>query len=294
MRCFIFVLLLSLFSLPACAWNAAGHRIVALIAWQQLTPATRAVITALLAQHPDYRRWIAHTSSESTAQQAFLEASTWPDDIRNDPRFDDDGQMPAPPGFPDSNRRRQWHYVDLADTTGAATTYGELDRQLDRLALQLADPGASRSAKAYALPWLIHLLGDIHQPLHVGRHQDSGGNQHEIEDPDNPRLPSSNLHRWWDDRPGPPWLRGKYLERSVARLLQRYPEPPLQGNIALWRQESWQLTRTRAYPPSPRISAEFQQQAQAISERRLVEAGWRLGRWLNQLLPTVPRETSSE
>lgn len=291
MRCFLLALLIATYSLPASAWNAAGHRIVALIAWHQTCPQTQATVSQLLALHPDYPRWAEHGDHSLSI---FLEASTWPDDIRNDPRFDDEGSLPPAPGFADSHRHRQWHYSDYSDDNATRSSHGELELQLDRLSRLIADPKTSPQTKAYALPWLIHLLADSHQPLHVGRHADEGGNRFRIEDPENPRLPESNLHRWWDDRPGPPWLRGKYLERRVGALLERYPEVPPQGNIRLWLEESRELTRTRAYPATNRITPEFHQQAQAVAERRLVEAGWRLGRWLEQLVQPVSRETSSE
>ena len=65
--------------------------------------------------------------------------------------------------------------------------------------------------QADALPWLLHLVADIHQPLHVGLDGDEGGNKVEIENPFNKRLPFTNVHTYWDDLPGPPWLRGKRL-----------------------------------------------------------------------------------
>lgn len=78
------------------AWNAAGHRLTAFIAWQQLSPNTREVIRQTLVRHPDYEHWVerAHTDS---GVAIFAEASTWPDDIRNDPRFyDEDKEAPTP------------------------------------------------------------------------------------------------------------------------------------------------------------------------------------------------------
>lgn len=295
MRQMLIALLLCLASHSIHAWNGAGHRIVAAIAWEKMSDAARAEATGLLAAHPDYARWTTSQPEADLARQAFLEASTWPDDIRNDPRFYDeqrDQTIAAPPGFSDNQRHRNWHYVDFSEE-GHRQGDGELDAQLIRLSGKLRQSRLPLSKRAYALPWLIHLVGDIHQPLHVGRKSDEGGNLHPIEDPEHPRLPVSNLHRWWDDLPGPPWLRGRFLEQSVARLLGSHP-PPEQGDPLFWREESRHLTATQVYPPVSGLTPDYRTAARRLAEQRLVAAGWRLGRWLNLLLNPVSRETASQ
>lgn len=287
MRRFLLLLCFSFLPPLAHAWNAAGHRLTAYIAWQQLSPASQAAIATILSHHPDYPRWQNKADSGNPAD-LFAEASTWPDDIRNDPRF------------VETDRHKNWHYVDL-DTSGAARE-GELDRQIERLS-QLLDARAPEGIRStgqneqisIALSWLIHLVADIHQPLHVGRHGDEGGNRVEIENPFNPRLPFSNLHTYWDDLPGPPWLRGKRLEKNARRLLDTLP-PPQAGNVAQWRSESHQLLAA-AYPPTagsllPVITAEFQQTAREIANRRIVDGAYRLGWRLEAIFARrVSRET---
>jgi len=294
MKHFIFALALLLGNTPAHAWNAAGHRLVALIAWQQLTPPARQSAAALLAAHPDYRHWQERAKS-STNAAIFAEAATWPDDIRSDPRFYDETRDPPTPaiaGLPDSARHKQWHYVDV-DTTGRVRD-GELDRQIGRLT-DLLRSTAKNDQISWALPWLLHLVADIHQPLHVGRHGDEGGNQIEIENPFNRRLPFSSLHTYWDDLPGPPWLRGGRLEKAAGQLVDRYAPPP-QGNPTDWRDESHRLL-VDAYPATPGsllpiVDEAFHRQARDTAERRIVDAGYRLGRLLDDLLALrVSRET---
>jgi hypothetical protein len=102
---------------------------------------------------------------------------------------------------------------------------GELDQQIERLS-QLLRSTRKNEQITYALPWLLHLVADIHQPLHVGREGDAGGNEVEIENPFNKRLPFSSLHTYWDDLPGPPWLRGKRLEKNTNRLLDAFRHRP--------------------------------------------------------------------
>ena len=290
------LLALLFFSLhsPASAWNAAGHRLVAVIAWQQLSPPAQVAITQILSRHPDYERWVEKSRS-TQGIELFAEASTWPDDIRHDPRFYDEDREPATPalpGIPDTARHKRWHYVDL-NASGKAEA-GVLDRQIERLSQVLRSTG-KKAEISYALPWLSHLVADIHQPLHVGRHGDEGGNQVEIENPFNQRLPFSNLHAYWDDLPGPPWLRGKRLKQNAARLLDSHPAPA-QGDVGQWRDESHHLL-TEAYPETsgsllPIISDDFRRRSRDIADRRIVAAGYRLGGLLDSIFGhRVPRET---
>ncbi|MBL8419926.1 MAG: S1/P1 nuclease [Dechloromonas sp.] len=294
MRPYLIALLFLLFSPLAGAWNAAGHRLVAVIAWQQLSPASRDFVAQALGRHPDHARWVGKARSAEPAR-IFAEAATWPDDIRNDPRFHDDGENDPTsplPGFPDSARHKNWHYVDV-DHQGRAVI-GEVDRQIERLT-RLLRLTAKDDEISYALPWLVHLVGDIHQPLHVGSTDDKGGTTVEIENPFNKRLTFPSLHIYWDDLPGPPWLRGQKLEDKARRLIAEYPAPR-QGAVALWRDESNRLLAS-AYPDAagsllPIATEDFNRRAHAIAERRIVDAGYRLGRLLEASISArVSRET---
>lgn len=290
-----FITLLFLFlSFPAEAWNAAGHRLVAAIAWEQLSPGNQKFVSDALSAHPDHARWVDKARSSDTAA-IFSEAATWPDDIRHDPRFHDDGDTeatPPLPGLADTARHRNWHYVDL-DRQGR-TVRGEVDQQIDRLSRVLRST-RKQAEIAYALPWLLHLVADIHQPLHVGRAEDEGGTLIEIENPFNKRLPFSSLHTYWDDLPGPPWLRGPRLVKRRDQLLVDYPAPA-QGNVGVWRSESHRLLPTTGPDANgsllPIVTQEFHRRAHALAERRIVDAGYRLGRLLEaNINARVSRET---
>lgn len=292
--------LLSLFILApsAGAWNAAGHRISAMIAWQCMNPATRNAVAVVLRQHPDFERWQAHGKGSDPDLTAFVEASTWPDDIRHDERFYTAGvdePTPTLAGFPDMERRLAWHYVDrpLTPLENPLRSSGKLDQQLDALAATFGDPGAAPGERAYALPWLIHLVGDAHQPLHVGSRYgadgqgDSGGNRLIVNGPFPSRSVSSSLHRYWDDLPGPPWLRGSRLESAARALMARYSPPVPIGTTGQWLEESWQLAAERAYPPGgedvPTITIDFYETTLEIANRRVAEAGYRLAVLLQDL-----------
>ncbi len=289
----LLLVLLLLLPLPAEAWNAAGHRLVAALAWQEMQPQTRERVSALLRQHPDHARWLKRQQEpHDPAYGVFQEASTWPDEIRSDPRFHDADEPPTPllPGFPNMLRQTHWHYRDEP----GVRSEGEIDTRLEWLARELASGRAA--GQVHALPWLLHLVADLHQPLHTGGRGDRGGNDFEIENPFNPKKPFMSLHAYWDDLPGPPWLRGKYLDEPLRRLaaLERAP----QGDVALWLEESREWLARQVYPDTPGtllplVTPEFHRRAQAIADARLAAAGRRLGRWLDQLLGPVPRAAGS-
>lgn len=279
------------------AWNAAGHRLSARIAWERLDDGTRRQLAGLLQRHPDYAVWLGRDPEGDAARTAFIEASTWPDDIRKDPRFYDAGRDEPSrtlPGFPDMERRRPWHYVDTPPEERHPAR-GELDVQLDALARTLGDARATPQARAYALPWLIHLVGDAHQPLHTAsrydseRHSDEGGNRLTVLTPFHPRLATMNLHAYWDDLPGPPWLRGKHLEAAAHALGALHAGLPSAGAPAQWIAESRKIARDSAYPPgdaaTPTLSRAFHENAQEIAGQRVAQAGFRLAELLARLLP---------
>jgi hypothetical protein len=299
-RCALAVAFILLVSSPALAWNAAGHRLVACIAWDHLDRRTRSAVAQLLREHPDYRRWIKRARDDDPERAAFVEASTWPDEIRKDNRFYSAGvdeATPTLPGFPDMERHLDWHYVnrplDAARRERAISAIsGRLDRQLAVLADTVGASAASRAERSYALPWLIHLSGDAHQPLHTSIKLDAEGqwdklgNGLVVNNPFNPRKSSSTLHAYWDDLPGPRWLRGERLDAACRALAAFHPRPA-QAAPAQWIDESWQLARSSAYPPgdekTPTISADFHENATAIADRRITDAGYRLAGLLRDL-----------
>src|SRR5262245_31080294 len=159
--------LLLLTSAIAAPWGAIGHRIVGRIAEQHLSAEARHQLQALLGP-------------ESLAQ-----VSTWPDEIRADPTW---------------NHASPWHYVDIADDetyeTAPKHPGGDVVEAIQRLTRVLRDPQATLQDKVVALKFLVHCVGDIHQPLHVGRRDDHGGNTLQV------RWfgESSTLHKVWDEQ----------------------------------------------------------------------------------------------
>lgn len=252
--CLLFLLALSF---PSVAWNAAGHRLIAQIAWQRLDESSRAAIGKLLHRHPDYQHWQTQGLEDDKYLNAFVEASTWPDDIRKDARFYSAGEAPTPTlaGFPDMERRRHWHYVDrpIPSAGRYPPSDGTLDVQLAALLDTLSRRHTPTVERVYALPWLIHLVGDAHQPLHVASRYsvdgrgDRGGNELTIDNPfATAHDPADNLHRYWDGLPGAPWLRGERLMQRAEALMQRYPP---NGHDM----DQPGSTPTQPFPPHPRL-----------------------------------------
>lgn len=299
-----------LLSQPAVAWNAAGHRLVASIAWDNLTPEVRSEASKLLRAHLDYDRWLRKVGEDDPDQMAFIEASTWSDEIRHDSRFydaaTDEPTMPIA-GFPDTERHRNWHYInrpleELAHQAKQVASSGLLDKQLVFLAKILRRSGVPDAERSYALPWLIHLVGDAHQPLHVSVRLDADGkwdklgNGLTVMNPFNPKKPRSTLHAFWDDLPGPSSLRGDSLETAKRALVAIHPRPRHGGSSDQWIDESWRIARDNGYPDVsnkdeiPTISEAFYENSREIARRRVVEAGYRLADLLNSILKPKHRE----
>ncbi len=286
------LLLLLTLSSPVLAWNAAGHRLVARIAWQQLDSPSRAAVGKLLRQHPDFHRWQSQGQEDDEDLNAFVEASTWPDDIRHDARFYSAGETSTPtlPGFPDMERRRHWHYVDrpLPSGSQARPSDGLLDKQLLTLIDALGQRRAPLAAQVYALPWLIHLVGDAHQPLHTasrytsdGR-SDRGGNEVPIDNPfTTAHDPADNLHRYWDGLPGVPWLRGERLAQRAEALQQRYP---------LRIDGRGQSSVTSAQPSLPHSQSSRVEGGALPSERLNVDLPGSPAQWLHESWRIAARE----
>lgn len=291
--------ILSPLPLTALAWNAAGHRLVAHIAWEQLEALTRAEVTRLLQGHPDHALWVKRAKDAQADRGAFVEASTWPDDIRQDQRFYHAGMDDPTPllaGFPDMQRHSDWHYVNLRldGSPDDPPLSGRLGTQLMNLLKTLAIRNTSAVDRSYALPWIIHLVGDAHQPLHTcvrtgaNGKWDALGQGMTISNPFNPRKNSSTLHAFWDDLPGPPWLRGERLQSTARSLVSNYPPMALSASSETWIAESWQIAREHGYPTShddpPTITADFFEDSREITRRRVTQAGYRLAELLNAAL----------
>lgn len=298
------------------AWNETGHRIIAAIAYDNLTPQARARIDAMLRRHPDYESILTKGAPAGTAgkaRAAFLVASYWPDTIRNDPRFYDETRTnfqitPLLPGFSEMGRHTMWHYVDFNFSEDGTpippietpNALGELSRLIDLV----GTPGGDASMDAlatYSLPWLIHLAGDVHNPLHtVSRYSrglpkgDRGGNDVWVRPAGNST--GLNLHAYWDNLGGTD-PSPAYVDRFAGELTQEYkaknPGLVVETHPETWVVEGFHNARSVAYTFGREngskeeplgLSKSYEESAKELSRERLAAAGLRLAAVLNAQL----------
>jgi len=214
------LLLMIPLSVPSYGWDDRGHMMVAAVAYQKLTPKTKARVDALLLLNPDRVNWFAlippGTSAARTKMMIFVIAATWSDRIKSDPDYHTDGphggnRPPNDPsasqniGFDDFARHKYWHFIDVPfSLDGTALPPIPTPNAQERITV-FRTVVASNSAdplKAYDLSWLLHLVGDIHQPLHcvtrvsaASPEGDDGGNGVKLTAP-------ATLHAFWDDALG--------------------------------------------------------------------------------------------
>lgn len=265
-------------TIPAAAWNFPGHRIIAAIAYDQLNPSTRARVDELLRQHPDYAMFTQDAPADpaARARAAFINCSVWPDQIRNDPRFTPE------------QRHTDWHYINIPfsqdGTSGVPAPTPNAVTEINRL---------SRSIDPYAIPWLVHLVGDLHNPEHaVARFSkqdpegDRGGNLIFVQ-------PNGNLHAFWDNTPGADPMPPAEVDR-IAKLLARKSSPNLRSAPEEWAKEGVNLAKKKVYTFGKGsgtkeqpilLSAEYQAMGKSLAQTLLSSAGQRLAALLNRQLP---------
>jgi len=162
---------------PAWGWDDEGHMMVAAVAWDHLGDASRSRVTALLKLNPDYPIWTVDTTLKERDQIAFIRAATWPDAIKSEADYENDGNRPEGPdagrniGYADHLQHRYWHFIDLPfSTDGAAVpppATPNVQTQIHTFTAAIGSHDVSDDIKSYDLVWLEHLVGDAHQPLHA-------------------------------------------------------------------------------------------------------------------------------
>jgi hypothetical protein len=257
-------------------FNAEGHRIIALIADQDLaqrSPGTHAALHAILDADP-------------VGRNDVRDAAVWPDEIRN--------QQPETKPF---------HFVDIPLTAGGPANpplppEPHVLSQIRFFSDALKAGNGSAREKADQVSWLFHLFGDVHQPLHCVERTnefhpagDRGGNSFRLKG--NP----SNLHSLWDNSlnigVAP---NGAIGEQGIAgEILQEHSRESLQGDLQetdpeKWARATYRLAKSFAYTlqekPSkpPRPSSTYLRTMNQIAHRQAALAGYRLADRLRQLL----------
>lgn len=286
---------IALWSGGASAWDDQGHMMVAAIAWDHLTPSSKSRAIELLKLNPDYAAWIAGVPQNKQDEMAFVTAATWPDKIKADPAYTNDGENASVPnanlniGYQDHLQHRYWHYVDLPfSKDGTALVQPQspnAETQIEAFRTAINSATVSDNIKSYDLVWLLHLVGDVHQPLHATSrfsnalpHGDRGGNSVTL-----CKKPCrSELHAFWDD------VLGTSKSPTVAiSAAGRLPAAPTSlASIAddhTWIQESFETAKQSVYK-SPigaskgpyKITSNYKTSARAVAKQRVALAGSRL------------------
>jgi hypothetical protein len=253
--------MLFLISSPGRAWGPEGHRITVIVAERYLHPKTAARVRDLL--YPE----------------SMENASVWADDYRHD--------------HPETGA---WHYINIplaGDRINMATECPGGDcvvaKTKEFLAV-LENPAAGRVTRARALRFVIHFVGDLHQPLHAEDNHDQGGNMRQVRLPGHVHPPDrpDNLHWLWDagllERINPEaYSLARNLERQITKGdYVRWK----QGTIEEWTLEAHRLAQRVAYRglggSNPAvIRGPYEHNAEAAIELQLAKAGVRLAYLLN-------------
>ncbi|HEX3725795.1 MAG TPA: S1/P1 nuclease, partial [Pirellulales bacterium] len=289
---------------PALCWNEQGHFLVARLAWYRLSPEERIAASRILRAHPHFEEYLTAERPVGTPMNewAFMRAAYWPDWIRSN--HSEEYSKPA------------WHYVVAAfvppqSRFDASAVHAEPPNVVSQIPASVEKIRTGSDAeKAISLCWLIHLIGDIHQPLHCASlyteafpEGDRGGNLSLV------RIDKGmpiRLHPTWDNLFGEATSLPA-IEETVRQLRELEPNCPeaLQDvqnhkQPSEWAQEGFKSAKTYAYldgdlmpansllNPSedlvPSISGEYLKHARTAADRAVIKAGQRLATSIRQAL----------
>jgi S1/P1 nuclease len=300
---------------PVHAWDSVGHMIIAYAAYQDLTPTTKARASALVRMNPKYKTWLTWlptgTPKRDRDAMLFMIAATWADQIKSEPGYTTDGDHGGnrPEGSPDPSgnhgygdrlRHKYWHFIDTPFTRdGTALPPIPEPNAGERIALfrGVLSSNAPAPLKSYDLVWLLHLVGDVHQPLHSVTHVsvsfpegDDGGNAVKLRCHDCP----PDLHAYWDDLPGTaPSIQAAIAPAITAARALPKVDPTMAGKLdgPVWIAESMQAAQEAAYQPPIADGAgpftptsTYDSAAARVAQERIALAGARLARLLNREL----------
>jgi hypothetical protein len=244
---------------PLGAWGPEGHHLVARIAETQLTAAARAQLAAILG--PD---------------ATIVSVSTWADEVRR--------------SRPETGN---WHFIDIPIDKGHLDMERDCPKgdcviaKIADLRKAVRDASLPAEQRREALRFLIHFIGDMHQPLHSSDHNDRGGNEVRVVFQGR----QSNLHSVWDSallaRIGTEDQLFPELSREAARRRGKWSK----GTVEKWAEEAHKSSRKVVYGKLPKpqgadrpltLDAKYEQKADPLVREQLAKAGVRLAAVLNQ------------
>jgi hypothetical protein len=239
--------------------------VVAAVAWRQLSPATKARVDVLLRLNEDYSSWVDKANGADPRAAAFTLAACWADDIKSATDYHDpqaqhpDTHAADNTGYADHWRHRPWHYKDIPfspdGTPLAAQDPVNAEERIELFRGVIADSAATDQLKSYDLVWLLHLVGDVHQPLHATSrythdtpHGDRGGGQVCL-GAAGPQC--KNLHGAWDEALGLSRQPKSALRAADPANPHKLPTPAAgdiaETDVGAWLDESFALAKQDAY-----------------------------------------------
>lgn len=246
----------------AFAWGPLGHSIVGQIAERHLSPQALKQVKELLNN------------------QSLADAANWADQVRNKKEY---------------AYTNTWHWATVPNgqtyESSQKNASGDLIQALLKSERELMVPNNSPQ-RAVALKFLVHFMADLHQPFHIGREDDRGGNECRVIYMGR----ETNLHALWDSRMLEQ-LGKRYFEVAADLDGSRHEAPRIQSEFLVWANES-QIMRETSYPneknsgfrgyscngPAVRLDNKYYAENVANMKKRLVEAGMRLAGILNSIL----------
>lgn len=263
---------LLLLSPQAYAWGRKGHAAIADLATANLTPAAQAQVTELLKGDLD-------AEGKLSGRTTLAEVASWADEIRD----------VAPKGT-----YKGWHTRSnpvCGEGLGGCKRGECVDRKLVEYTAILKDRSQPHRARNEALKWVVHLIGDLHMPLHSGSNKDSAGQKIEVRLVNLKTGKNPTLHTVWDSELAVLALKQGPLAAKLTTSASLAEDAPEQ-----WMQESRAIARKHAYAPLPgfacgnpfsdtvELDKRYQQQAIPVIREQMTRAGLRLAQWLNQTL----------
>lgn len=265
-------LLLGALVSPAYAWGPKAHELVAAIAENELTPRAKAEIAELLDHEPD------------AAARSLMGIANWADAVR-----------------PSRRETGPWHYVNVplsADTYDAQRDCPAgncVVAKVEEFARRLGDRTLLRPVRAEALKYLIHFVGDIHQPLHCADNEDRGGNEVKVI----LRGRTKKLHQVWDSGiiDAAVGDHDDYATRLVNRITPPAREEWLRRSTPVqWVNECFEIAKRKVYQPLGLVGlpgahpepillgTAYPDEMLPVVETQLMRAGTRLAFVLNSVL----------
>lgn len=242
-------------TLSGFGWGQKGHDTVCFIAENHLTPATKAAVEKLLGG------------------KSIVYYSNWLDNASHTPQY---------------AYTKTWHYknIDADETFDKAKLHeaGDVVRAIREQALILNDPKVKDEDKALALKILIHLMGDIHQPMHMGHRNDLGGNRWSIRYFNTP----TNLHSLWDTKlpeSAHKWSYTEWQQQIDRATPEEEAEIIEDGTPEKWGEECYVIA-SEIYDTTPQdtnISYDYISKWTPIIETQFLRGGLRLADLLNSI-----------